>query len=434
MPTYPHDIDYKNNLFELSELTKIYGEPNTASLIELRNEIRSNAQSVTTSLGGGTYRHLGLVMNNTAYEALPDAQPYIKPHNPGPFTLPNNDVSPAEIALQKADWEERVRLWREVQAVERALVQQIVAAVEPKYIKALRNPVTAKITQNIKIILNHLFNNYGKLPPSTINNMKRKVEDYILDPTDPIDILFSEIDDLVDIFTLQNDALTQQQIINMAYVIIERSKVFKKDLRDWNKKADAHKTWNNFKTHFREAQQELRNSGDLTVAQAMEKSELVNAVTESINNIMLEHKNNEDNEKENIESLNAIISKQKDEMKQQMDDFKKQMSELKQQQHPTQQPFTPWNMNQLHNASPYGHPTFHPAFFQPFHPNYNNNSSYNNRRFNNNNNRNRNGRYCWTHGACDHWGRNCRNKANGHRDEASFQNLMGGNTKNVRGA
>ena len=432
MPIYSHDIDYKNNHFELSELTKIYGEPNTASLIELRNEIRSNAQSVTTSLGGGTYGHLGLVMSNTAYEALPDASPYVKPINPGPFTLPNNEATPAEIALQKADWEERVRLWREVEAVERALVQQIVAAVEPKYLKALRNPVTTKITQNIKTILNHLFNNYGKLPPSTINTMKRKVEDYTLDPTDPIDTLFVEIDDLVDILTLQKNALTQQQIIDMAYVIIERSKVFKKDLRDWNKKSEADKTWNNFKIHFREAQQELRNSGDLTVEQAMEKSDLVNAVTESINNIMLEHKQNDNTEKENIESLNAIISKQKDELKQQMDDFKAHINDLKLQQQPKAQPFAPWNMNQYHNMQPYGPTPFHPTFMSPFQHPYNNNNNFNNRRFTNN--RNKNGRYCWTHGACDHWGRNCRNKANGHRDDASFQNLMGGNTKNVRGA
>ena len=47
------DIDYKNNIFEIPELTKIHGEPSTATLLDLRNEIRCNAQSVTTTLGGG---------------------------------------------------------------------------------------------------------------------------------------------------------------------------------------------------------------------------------------------------------------------------------------------------------------------------------------------------------------------------------------------
>ena len=434
MPNFSQDIDYKNNYFELAELTKIHGEPNTASLIELRNEIRSNAQSVSTTLGGGMYGHLGLVMSNTAYEALPNALPYVKPRFPGPFSLPNDDVTQAQIALRKSEWEEQVRIWREVEAIERALIQQIVAAVDAKYLKALRNPVTTKITQDIKAILNHLFNIYGKLPPATINNMKRKVEDYVLDPTDPIDLLFVEIDDLVDILQLQDNALSQKQILDMDYIIIERSKVFKKDLRDWNKKQDNQKTWANFKLHFREAQQDLRNSSDLTVAQAMDKVDLVNAVTESINNIMIENKTNEeDKENSNIEQLNAIIAKQQNDMKQQFDNFTKQINDLKNtQQHVQQQPFQPWQANQSHNTPQYPPMNFHPSFFPQYNPNFNPYSSNNNRRYTNN--RNRNGRYCWTHGACDHWGRNCRNKANGHKDEATFQNMMGGNTRNVRGA
>jgi len=47
------DIDYKNNYFEYPELTRIHGLPTTTSLIELRDEIRANAQSVITTLGGG---------------------------------------------------------------------------------------------------------------------------------------------------------------------------------------------------------------------------------------------------------------------------------------------------------------------------------------------------------------------------------------------
>ena len=35
-------------------------------------------------------------------------------------------------------------------------------------------------------------------------------------------------------------------------------------------------------------------------------------------------------------------------------------------------------------------------------------------------------KYCWTHGACGHFGKNCRGKAPGHKDEATFENKMGG--------
>ena len=55
------EIDYKNNLFDHPELSRIIGEPTTASLITLLAEVRDNAGSVQTELGGGSHGHLGLV-------------------------------------------------------------------------------------------------------------------------------------------------------------------------------------------------------------------------------------------------------------------------------------------------------------------------------------------------------------------------------------
>ena len=280
------DVDYKNNIFESAELTRVHGEPNTSTLLNLRNEIRSNAQSVHTTLGGGKYGHLGLVMNDITYLTLPEAQEYARPAFPGPFRLEDYEISDAEIAELKADWEEDMRLWREVDSVERALVQQIVADIESKYLKALRNPLTTKITQDIKTILNHLFNNYGKVPPAVLKNMKRKVEDFDMDPNDPIDLLFVEIDDLKDIYILQKNELTEKQLVDLAYVIVERAKVFKKDLRDWNKMDEDSQKWSDFKIHFRKAQQELRDSGDLTVERALDKTEVINAVSATINTLL----------------------------------------------------------------------------------------------------------------------------------------------------
>ena len=40
--------------------------------------------------------------------------------------------------------------------------------------------------------------------------------------------------------------------------------------------------------------------------------------------------------------------------------------------------------------------------------------------------------YCWRHGACNHPSRECRNKSEGHQDEATFENRMGGSTRNIQ--
>ena len=37
-------------------------------------------------------------------------------------------------------------------------------------------------------------------------------------------------------------------------------------------------------------------------------------------------------------------------------------------------------------------------------------------------------KYCYTHGACAHTGFECTNKKEGHKDEATFENKMGGST------
>eukprot|EP00957_Ditylum_brightwellii_P058044 4401828-Ditylum_brightwellii.AAC.1 len=60
MSSLKSNINYKNNYFEYPELTPIHGEPTTAALLNLRSKVRSNAQLVDTTLGGGANRHLGL--------------------------------------------------------------------------------------------------------------------------------------------------------------------------------------------------------------------------------------------------------------------------------------------------------------------------------------------------------------------------------------
>ena len=127
-------------------------------------------------------------MSATAYQALPDTVPHLRPEYTEPFRIEQRNATETEKVQEKAEYDESICLWREVEDVERALVQQIVAAVEPKYLKALRKQLTTKIMRDVKGILSYLFDNYGKVPPAVLKDMKRKVEDYDLDPNDPVDL------------------------------------------------------------------------------------------------------------------------------------------------------------------------------------------------------------------------------------------------------
>ena len=53
-------------------------------------------------------------------------------------------------------------------SVEHTYVQKNVAAIDSKFIKALRDPVTIKITREIPQILTYLFNAYVHVTPSEL--------------------------------------------------------------------------------------------------------------------------------------------------------------------------------------------------------------------------------------------------------------------------
>ena len=40
-------------------------------------------------------------------------------------------------------------------------------------------------------------------------------------------------------------------------------------------------------------------------------------------------------------------------------------------------------------------------------------------------------KYCWTHGLCSHSSNECRTKADGHKNNATLQNRLGGSNKNI---
>ena len=76
-------IDYKNMIFDHPEVTKVHGEPTTLDILTLQNEIRANAISVHTTLGGGQYGHLGLACHDDEYLEIEDVTAYTRPVNPG---------------------------------------------------------------------------------------------------------------------------------------------------------------------------------------------------------------------------------------------------------------------------------------------------------------------------------------------------------------
>ena len=261
MTLNPTWIDYCNNAFEFVNLTKIHGEPTFESIRTLQRELIINAHCVHTHLGGGAHGHLGLVLSPREY-AMHSNAAYFRLAHPGALRIPP-ETAPHLADTIRDQHKEQVRLFREVQGVEQALCQQITTAIESQYLEAFRDVNIGRITLPISDLICQLYQMYGKVTPQKLQDKEDKVRQMAYDPVNPIDGIFTAINELVHYSTAANAPYTQSQTINMAYLLLNKTGVFRRWILDWNAQPPAQKIWINFKLHFRAAHQQLCETTNL---------------------------------------------------------------------------------------------------------------------------------------------------------------------------
>jgi hypothetical protein len=161
-------INYRETYFEYPDLTKIHGEPTSESLFKLRNELKANAQSVYSNLSDGAHGHLALVLSAPQYLLLTEVA-FVRPEHPGALLIPDGTTGPMATVMKNA-YLEQLRLFREVLGVEKALIQQIVKALDAPYLIALRDRNSNSLTGTVYEILDHLHEVYGRVSPQMLEN------------------------------------------------------------------------------------------------------------------------------------------------------------------------------------------------------------------------------------------------------------------------
>ena len=175
-------INYRELYFKYKELTRIEGEPTAEHLIKLNKELKSNALSVYSNLGGAQHGHLFLVMTPAQF-GLISVTPFDRPTHPGVLVIPPGTTQHMTTTLREQHKEESIRLFKEVEGVEKALIQKIVQAVKPEYLNALRNRVTTAITGPVYNIIDHLSRIYGHVTPQMFDDREDEVRKLVYNPT-----------------------------------------------------------------------------------------------------------------------------------------------------------------------------------------------------------------------------------------------------------
>jgi hypothetical protein len=243
--------------FQHKVLTKIHGKPTYKTLQTLVTELKANAGSVPSTLGGGQNGHLGIILSPPRYTTLAHAIPWVEPVNPGVFVPPVPPGTAAQIDAAQEVWRELKYTFELSQATDKALVAQAVSSIDPIYIRALLNRATGQYATSLCAVILHLFNTYGKITPQQVKAKEQLVYGLTFDINQPVDTVFNEIEDLSDLAEHANSPMTPQQQIDLAYVILAREPILQQDIRLWNRRPLIDRTWPNMLTHFREAQNDL---------------------------------------------------------------------------------------------------------------------------------------------------------------------------------
>lgn len=408
--------NYKD-VYSWSTPSKIVGQPTLETIDQLENTLKKNATKTHSTLSDGLHGHLGLVLSPPKYALISNA-PYNQPTLPAPLVIP-----PQTTAVQASNLRDihnrATNLFFEVKQIKAQLLSQIEESIEEDYLKGMVNPATAQLEGEIWQILDTLKQS-TQMTDEELEAHRDAIKNMDFNPTMPLDTVYIKIDKYVQISQNAGQPVTQTQAISLAMIILKKTGVFSRYIAEWKRRPLLQQTWILFKDFFRNAQNELRNSNSLTSQEALAQLN-ANMVAQQVTEQLLQHP------VFHLEEANEL-------------------PEASPAPAPAQTP--PPDAHQINNASSMEtlmqqliqmmmnqQPPQQQQYQQQY---YRGGGGRGGRGRGNSAGRGRGGRgpiifnkYCWTHGLCTHTSSECRNRAQGHKENATLTNRMGGSDRNL---
>jgi hypothetical protein len=144
--------------------------------------------------------------------------------------------------------------------MERTIVQQINTALDDNVFANLIHDATGLLIGTVPDIMRELYDTCGTVKPQALTTAKAKLEITAYNHSRPIANLFTAITDYAHMAKASGATKTPGQLINIRLIVITPATIFTNDIRAWNKKLAAAKTWPECKTHFCTAQKAIKRS------------------------------------------------------------------------------------------------------------------------------------------------------------------------------
>ena len=196
--------------FEYPKLSKIHGEPNHLTILNMTKEVKANVQSQRSEIGGCHYGFLWMKMPVAEFLTLPHTEAVVVHIAPGPFNVLNGATA-VQSMIAKSQWDTDTKTYLEFVQLQLAIKHQISQAIDIKYLKALRKPVTNSITRSVIDIMIFLKSRYGRVNIIQRNEAETALRAIVFDLQDPIDeALFQQIDDHVEIADMSSTPIFER--------------------------------------------------------------------------------------------------------------------------------------------------------------------------------------------------------------------------------
>lgn len=362
-------IDYNKLFFPVKTVSTIVGQPTTDSVAKLKRELTKNAKSVTSTLGGAIHGHIFLVLPTTEFTAIPGTLPVTRPVHPGPLVLPIAATA-AQISALERTHKDSVNLFDRYTGVELALLAQVEQAIEPIYLSPIINEATQSLDRNLSAVLTYLARTYAS-SDEPMSSREIKLNQVSYDPRKPMADIWTLLKEHAEAGQRQNVPVSDAWKIDKVLYLLGKTGQYTEDIKTWKKKPEIEKNWTTLMTYFNECHRLLLESNVLTI-QEQERQQLTANLASTFQDAFALQANSSNTDV--AASLAEIL---------------RRLQQLESRNTDTTTPNNETRRN--------------PRI----------------RRFTG---------YCWTHGACNHTSAECRNKADGHKDEATKDNRMGGST------
>ena len=235
--------------FPIPIVARITGQPAYERIKELNEELNANASSISTTRGGGAHGHLALTVSATTYATL-SANNFVAPTLP-PAVNPAGMTGPQLTNANRINDEEKAEYFT-YQNIQAALKKQIIHAVEPIFLQAVRAPYVGFANKTAYDLLKHLYDTYANISADDLENNDKNLREP-WDPNSPFQALVKQIKDAADYADHAGVPYSPEQIVTAAYNNVDNTGVFAMDCREWRNKPKANKTWANFQTFFQQA-------------------------------------------------------------------------------------------------------------------------------------------------------------------------------------